>query len=145
VRDSHQAKASGAPALPFAQRVALAVDAGIRELLPAREPVVHEVTLSTTVIGTASLTGVGTITARGSIALPRMGIAAQGTVEDRRGWLAGMTDGQKVAVVLVWLIAYALPLIQAALSPEIQAVVSDSVATFGLALIITWRIRDNGK
>ncbi len=95
VRDSRQAKTSGGPALPFAQRVALAVDAGIRELLPAREPVVHEVTLSTTVIGTASLTGVGTVTARGSIALPQMGIAAQGTVEDRRGWLTGMTDGQK--------------------------------------------------
>jgi hypothetical protein len=37
VRDARRAKASGGPALPFAQRLALAVDAGMRELLPSRK------------------------------------------------------------------------------------------------------------
>ena len=37
VRDARRAKGSGGPALPLPQRVALAVDVGVRELLPARK------------------------------------------------------------------------------------------------------------
>ncbi len=93
--------------LPFAQRVALAVDAGMRELLPTPlHAVVHPETLELSVVfPTATV-----ITGSGSLTLPRISIGGQGTVEDRRGWFAGMSGGQILAVVLVWLVAYALPI-----------------------------------
>ena len=47
--------AAGGPARPLTRRIVRAVGAGIRELA-APEPVVHELTLATTVTGTASLT-----------------------------------------------------------------------------------------
>ena len=160
VRDARRAKISGGPALPFAQRVALAVDAGIRELLPAHErSVVHELTLSTRVgtwaaltgVGTlagarvgaaAVLSGVGTLTGSGSVALPPLRVSGQLTVQDRRGVLAAMSDGQIVFLVLVWVYAVWLPWFGSRLPPELHGMLSDSLATFAIALSITWRIRD---
>lgn len=89
VRDARRAKTSGRPALPFAQRVAFAVDAGIRELLPSAplhataQPSTIEASVSipTPVIGTGSLT------------LPRMVFSGQGVVENRASGLAALSDG----------------------------------------------------
>jgi hypothetical protein len=60
VKAAEEFAASG-QARPFTQRVVRAVGAGIRELA-ASEPVAHELTLATTVTGTASATGVSMIT-----------------------------------------------------------------------------------
>lgn len=144
VRDARLAEGRGEPALPFVQRVALAVDAGIRELVQPREPVVHEMSLS------------GTITSSGSIALRPLRIVSDGDVAtatetgsvevlDSPHGLAALSDGQIVALVLVWLFAVVLPLLGSALPPELHAMLSDSYATFAFALAITWRIRDKHK
>lgn len=129
VRDARRAKTSGGPALPFAQRVALAVDAGLRELLPSPESLVIDCVVyarvataaatafSPTVNATATVAGEGTVTASGSVVLPPMSFSGQGTVEDQRGRFAGMSAGQIVAVVLVWLVAYALPVYLYSQSP----------------------------
>jgi hypothetical protein len=140
VRDSRQAKTSGGPALPLAQRMALAVDAGLRELLPARmDADVRPVTIEVSVAFPA------VIVASGGLVLSPMSIAGQGTVEDRPSGLAALSDGQIVVLVLVWLFASVLPLLGSALPPELQAMLSDSYATFAFALSITWRIRDKRK
>jgi hypothetical protein len=80
VKAAEEFAASG-QARPFTRRVVRAVGAGIRELA-ASEPVAHELTLATTVTGTASATGVSMITAVGSIALPPMRFAGEGTVQE---------------------------------------------------------------
>ena len=72
--------AASSPARPFTRRIVRAVSAGIRELA-APEPVVHGLTLATTVTGTSSVTGVSTITAVGSVVLPPMRFAGEGTVQ----------------------------------------------------------------
>jgi hypothetical protein len=133
------------PVPPFQRRVVRAADAMMRELLPPREPVVHHVALYdtgagldtlavSTVTGTASATGVGTVTASGSVALPPM-----------RTGLAAMSDGQIVFLVLVWLYAIWLPWFGSRLPPELHGMLSDSLATFAIALSITWRIRDKHR
>ncbi len=133
------------PVSPFQRRVVRAADAMMRELLPPREPVVHHVALYDTgagldtlavgtVTGTASVIGVGTVTASGSVALPPM-----------RTGLAAMSDGQIVFLVLVWLYAFALPWFAMRLPPEYHAMLTDGYATIAIALAITWRIRDKNK
>jgi hypothetical protein len=142
VRDSRQAKTTGGPALPFAQRVALAVDAGMRELLPARiDAIVHPATLQTSVTFPAPTV----ITGSGGVTLPKPSLSGQGTVEDRRSGLAALSDGQLVFLVLVWLYAFMLPWFGAALPPEFHAVLSDHYATMAIALGITWRMLDKRK
>jgi hypothetical protein len=157
VRDARRAKTSGGPALPFAQRVALAVDAGLHELLPSPESLVIDYAVyaqaataaatapSPTVNATATLAGEGTVTASGSVALPPMSFSGQGTVEDRRSGLAALSDGQIVFLVLVWLYAFVLPWFGAAVPPEFHAILSDHYATTAIALGITWRIIDKNK
>jgi hypothetical protein len=80
VKAAEEMAASG-PARPLTRRIVRAVGAGIRELA-APEPVVRKLTLATTVTGTASLAGVGTITAVGSAALSPMRFAGVGTVQE---------------------------------------------------------------
>jgi hypothetical protein len=80
VKAAEQLAASG-PAGPLTRRIVRAVSAGIRELA-APEPVVHELTLATTVTGTSSVIAVSTITAVGSVVLPPMRFAGEGTVEE---------------------------------------------------------------
>ncbi len=134
---------TGGGALPLPLRLAAAVDADMRDLLPAREPVVHQMTLATTVTGTADLTGVGTVTGTGNVALPPMWASGQMTVKDRPKGLAALSDGGIVFLVLVWLYALVLPWFgSAALPPELHAMLTDGYATIAIALAITWRIRD---
>ena len=116
----------------------------MRELLPPREPVVHHGLVDTgagldtlavsTVTGTASATGMGTVAASGSVALPPM-----------RTGLAAMSDGEIVFLVLVWLYAVWLPWFGSRLPPELHQMLSDSLATFAIALSISWRIIDKHK
>ncbi len=157
IRDARRAKTSGGSALSFAQRVALAVDAGLRELLPSPESLVINCVVyaqvatatatvpSPTVNATATAAGQGMVTASGSVVLPPMSFSGQGTVEDRRGWFAGMSAGQIVAVVLVWLVAYALPVYLYSQSPTPSTLIEGDLATVALAYQITCRILDKRK
>lgn len=144
VLDARRAKNSGGAALPFPQRLVLAVDAGIRELLPPPEPVVHQISLS------------GTITMSGSLTLRPMRFIADGDVatatesgavevlDSGRG-LTALSDGQIVVLVLVWLFAFVLPVLGPDMPSKLHAVLTDSYATFALALAITWRVRDKQR
>jgi hypothetical protein len=141
VRDAQRACESGSATLPFAQRVALAVDAGIREFLPSAP--LHATVYPQTVAGSVAIPT--PIVGSGSLALPRVGFSGQGTVENRAGGLAALSDGQVVFLVIVWLFAVIVPVLGSALPLAFHALLSDSVATFAFALSVTWRIRDSSK
>ena len=81
----------------------------------------------------------------GSLAPPRIDAVAQGTAKDRRRDLAALSDGEIVYLVLAWLYAVWLPWFGSRLPQELHGVLSDSLATFAIALAITWRIRDKHK
>jgi hypothetical protein len=81
----------------------------------------------------------------GSLRLPRMGVSGRAAVKDRRSGLAGLSEAQIIFLVLVWLFAFVLPVLGPELPPKMHAVLSDSYATFALALAITWRMRDQNK
>ena len=147
IRDARWVPTGGAFRLPVSLRMVLAADAGIGELVPgARDVVVAGApAMVTTVIGSSSLTGAGTITGTGSIVLPKMRVSGQIKVEDRRRGLAAFSDGEKAAFVLVWLYAIWLPWFASRLPPELRQLLTDSYATFAIALTVTWRIRDKSE
>jgi len=158
VRDAQQAKARGGPALPFAQRVALAVDAGIRELVPEpKRPVAHHRTAGL-VVNISSAASARVTTGAGLTIQPVFGAvrgdtaAATETVavevlDSRRG-LAGLNAGQILALVLVWLLLLAMPvaIVDAKLSQEAQQAAEAYYAVaVALAVKITFRIVDTRK
>ena len=138
VRDARREKTTGGPALPFAQRVALAVG----ELLPTP---LHAVVQPATLEVSVAIPTPTVITGSGGVTLPKMRVSGQGTVENRRSGLAALSDGQIVFLVLVWLYAFVLPWFGSALSPEFHAILSDHYATMAIALAITWRLLDRHK
>lgn len=73
-------EASGGPVPPFQLRVVRAVGAAMRELTPARQPVVHQRTAS--LILTPVMTAVPTVTVTGGLALAPMGFSGQETVQN---------------------------------------------------------------
>lgn len=139
VRDAQRAKTSRGPALPFAQRVALAVDAGLRELLPARmDADVRPVTLE------ASVTFPAVIVASGGLVLSPMSIAGQATVQDRRAAIAG----QVLVLVIVWLLVLVLPvaIAMSGLSPGTQLILDIYYAALpAIAVEITRRCLDKHR
>ena len=139
VRDARRAKASGRPALPFAQRVALAVDAGLRELLPARmDADVRPVTLE------ASVAFPAVIVASGGLVLSPVSIAGQGTVQDRRAVIAG----QVLVLLIVWLLVLVLPvaIAMAGLSPDTQLILDTYYAALlAIAVEVTRRCLDKHR
>ena len=54
-----------------------------------------------------------------------------------RQGIAGLTTMQVLALVLIWLLAVGVPVIQQALPPEAQALLSDENGTISLAFAIT--------
>lgn len=104
VRDARLAKASGGPALPLVQRVALIADASLNEWLSTGErPVAHQRTAALTVNVTMSATA--TVTASGGLAMRRMGLAGQGAVQNRRSVIAGHV----LVLVIMWLLVFVGP------------------------------------
>jgi hypothetical protein len=134
-------KTGSGTALPLSLRLAVAtVNTRTREfkLIPTpvavwAPPPPREISMLTPIVGS------------GSVALPRMGVAGQLTVEDRARGPAALNDGQIVVLVLLWLFAFVLPVLGPELPSPLHGVLSDSYATFALALSITWRIRDKTK
>jgi hypothetical protein len=104
VREARLAKASGGPALPLVQRIALIVDSSLNEWLSTGErPVVHQATAALTVNVTMSATA--TVTASGGLAMRRMGLAGQGTVQNRRS----VIGGHLLIMVILWLLVLVSP------------------------------------
>lgn len=151
VRDGQQATASGGPVPPFQQRVVRAVGVAMRELVPAAGyPVRYgslrgNGSLVGTVYGTSSLTGSGTLTASGSVTAPMPRVAGQLRVEEHPRGLAALSDGEKAALVLIWLYAVWLPWFGSRLPPELHAMLSDSYGSIAIALAITWQLLEKHK
>jgi hypothetical protein len=136
VRDSRRAKTDGGPALPFAQRVALAVDAGLRELLPARmDADVRPVTLEASVVFPTP------IVFTGSVALPPFRVSGQMAAEDPRGGHAERSIGQILALVLVAIVVSGLLAVPA----RDQAAVGYDLAVIGLGLTMALAIWNRGE
>lgn len=134
VRDARRAKSAGGPALPFAQRVALAVGADIPELL---SPLERHVVGHSAISGTAAMVSVtavaGLATANGSAAMPSVRVQAE------------QSAGQILALVLLWLVVLAVPaaVMAADLPPEAQVMLDAYDAILAaLAVKITFRILD---
>jgi hypothetical protein len=145
VRDSRRAKTTGGPALPFAQRVALAVDAGVRELLPPSERhVVHH----SNIIGTAAIVGMaavaGKVTGTVGLALPPMRFAGQGTVQEPPSGQAERSIGQILALVLVAIGTWRLLVVP---EPD-RAAVDHYLTVIGVALtiaVLIWNKQNKQK
>jgi hypothetical protein len=159
VRDAQLAKASRGPVLPFAQRVALAVDAGMREFLPERKPpVAHLMTAALVVTPSFTATVRRTPAAAALTVLPVFG-GSQGevaaatetvTVEvrDSRQGLAGLNYGQWLALVLIWLVVLGIPaaIADANLAPQVAVMVDAYDAILAeLAVKITFRTFDSRR
>ena len=100
VRDARLAKASGGPSLPIVQRVALAADAAMREILPARlDANVQPATFEGSVAFPAVIVG------SGGVMLSPIRISGQGTVQDRQAVIAG----QQLVIVILWLLVLVGP------------------------------------
>jgi hypothetical protein len=54
-------------------------------------------------------------------------------------------DAKTIFLALLWVLAILLPLKIGQLPPEVQTIISDYLATVGLALIIHWRVSDSRK
>lgn len=162
IRDARQARAMGDAPLPFTQRIALAVDAGIRELLLPREPAILHLASHGTLPATAGLSGVGTLAGVAAAdAAALVGVraiminacftvapvrfAAQGTREKRLRGLAELSNRQIVFLVFVWIYAVFLPWFGSALPLELHGMLTDGFATVAIALAITWRLLDKKR
>jgi hypothetical protein len=109
-----------------------AVGAAVRELAPARQPVIQPVLLTTTVIGHSSLTGVGTITAIGGLAMAPMRVSGQATVENLTSGKAARRIGQILGLVLVAFGTWRL----LSVPPSDQAAAGYYLAVIGFALTV---------
>jgi hypothetical protein len=93
----------------------------------------------------------GTPTAQATAPTPtvRTSFTAGGSspAEPKRGPLAGLSPSQKMTLVLVllWVVAYFLPLAQMALPEVYQTLLTDAAAWWGIALAITFAILANRK
>jgi hypothetical protein len=54
-------------------------------------------------------------------------------------------DAKTIFLTILWVLAILLPLKVGQLPPEVQASISNYLATVGLALIIHWRVSDSRK
>lgn len=141
VRDAHWPKA-GSLGLPLPLQLAAAMDTAIREPKPAQR---HATAYPRTLEVSVAFPAPTVITGSGDVTLPKPSLSGEGTAGNRRSGLAALSDGQIVALVLVWLYAFVLPWFGSVLPPEFHAVLSDGYATFALALTITWRMLDKNK
>ena len=131
-------KNGGGFRLPLPLQLAATVNAGIQELVPVARDVAIDGAPATVQVTVPP----GTVTGTGGLPLPPMRTSGKGTAEKRPKGPAALSDGEIVALVLVWLYAFALPWFATRLPPEWHEMVSDGYATVAIALAITWRIID---
>jgi len=132
VRDSQQAAASGGPVPPVPYRVVRAVGAAVRELAPARQPVVRHVALHDAGGAASTLAMAGLATATGSAPMPRVSADAERSI------------GRILALVLVALATWRLLVV-----PEHDRAAVDHYVTvlgFGLTLaVLIWSKQNKPK
>jgi hypothetical protein len=137
IRDGQRATMSGGAVPPLRNRFLSAVGAAMRELGPARQPVVHQATASLTV--TPVTTALPRVVLAGDVATASES-ATVVILDSRRGPIALM-DRQTVRV-LVWMLAVVVPWLAPELPPELQTRLSYTLATFAIAYEVTRRPRD---
>jgi len=163
VRDAGRGTTSGVgPVPPLQQRLARAVDAAMRELAPARQPVTHQRTAALTITPifgatptathrrTAALTitpifgATATVAASLELALSPMRFSGQATVENPPSTETERSIGQILALVLVAIVASGLLGVQ---GPD-RAAVDHYLTVMSVALsvaVLIWNKQNKPK
>jgi hypothetical protein len=149
VRDN---RAQGAgPVTPLPQRLMRAAEAAVREFLPPQQlPEVHVsgfrayMSFSTVISGSASLCGTGTITASGSVALPRMSISGHKTVENPSDGRAEHGIGQVLCCLMVLIAGSGLLGVQGADRATVDHILTVISTLLPIAWFI-WTMHDKQK
>ena len=144
VRDA-QRTTPGSPVPPFQQRMVRAAGAVIRELVPMGGYPARGGFKGHAISSGGVMAGIG------GFAMPPMRVAAEDVitftetasveiVPDRPGLLAGLSPGQILAIALIWVAAYALPIYLYSQSPTLSTLIEGDLATMSFAYSITCRI-----
>lgn len=97
----------------------------------------HAIVGPHTAVGARHVLGADTITlSESSAILPLEGISVLVDKASRKG-IAGLSRLQVFTLVLVWLVAVGVPVVQQALPPEAQTILSNDYGTISLAIAIT--------
>jgi hypothetical protein len=142
MESARTAWAMAAPLLAYADQVARAADAGMAQLAaagwqrPGRRTVSAGASLTVTPIMVAE--------AKVTRATETETDTDSGLDVSRRD-AAGSIDGVAFALIVLWLVALAMPAAQVHLSPEVQQILLAYYATISTALIVTWRVQDKRK
>jgi hypothetical protein len=138
--EARAAQAAAGPSLLPGSEVALAMDAGMRELFAAvrqqRNVSVH--------------LPPATVSVRAhpvSVVFGDAGAAADTlSVRDESTADVGMPlDAKTVFLAILWVFAILLPLKIGELPPDVQTIIRDYLVTVGTVLIIHWRVQDSRK
>ena len=119
------------PPVPALQQwLAERMDAAIRDLMSADPPEVVVFPATATAHATAPPPTI------------RTSFTASGTLpaKPKRGLLDRLSPGQILAIVLIWVIASLLPILQLMMPADISSFVANDVATWGFAYAITCAI-----
>jgi len=140
VDDARAAQAAAGRSLSPGLELAVAMDAGMRELLAAarqqRSVLIHVPTLTV---------GVGFPPV--SVVVSDTGVATDTlSVRDGSSTDVGMPlDAKTVFLAILWVFAILLPLKIGLLSPDVQTIIRDYLVTVGTTLVIHWRVQDSRK
>lgn len=147
LEDLRAAQAAAGPSLLPGHEVALAMDAGMRELFATVSQQLEHRTAYSGFKGYMNFTG--------TVALAPMGVAGAGEVGTATDTLAarddsptdvGMPlDAKTVLLAIMWVMALLLPVAILLMSPEVQTVIVNFLVAIGTALIIHWRVQDGRK
>ena len=143
VRNAGRGTTSGVgPVLPLQQRLVRAVDAAMRELAPARQPVTHQRTAALTI--TPIFGATATVAASLELGLSPMRFSGQATAENPPSTETERSIGQILALVLVAIVASGLLGVQ---GPD-RAVVDHYLTVMSVALsvaVLIWNKQNKPK
>jgi hypothetical protein len=158
VEEARAAQAEAGRPLLSGRDVALAMDAGMRELLAAVRQQANQkrgvsVELPTARVTIAALPvsvvvgGSGAMAPMRAAGLFEVGTATDTlTVEKDAQTDPGMPlDAKTVFLAVLWVFTILLPLKMDQLPPEVQIIIRDYVSTVGVTLAIWWRVNDGRK
>jgi hypothetical protein len=139
VEQAQAMQAKAGPILESGAHAALAMDAGMLELMAAvREHALRRVAASANLAATPKLI-VSADTAAGTESMTV-------TVDDGSGnAVSSQIDVMLLAVLILWLIALVLPLAETDLTSNQQQILNEYIGTVPLALIVSWRMLDKRK
>jgi hypothetical protein len=142
VDEARAAQAAAGSSLLSGREVALAMDAGMRELIAAvRQQSPHRTDISfvgSVALAPFAVAGVAEV----SVAADTATVTVR---DDSPADVCMPLDVKTVFLAILWVFAILLPLKIGQLSPDVQAIIRDFVGTISLALIIHWRVQDSRK